>query len=494
MSRLRMNTGTGRAGRPGSKTFKFSAKPRHKRSGGAATKVAGTRGPRSVKRVSDHEVERLTREAPVRKTREELRTARTKEVRGAKRAPTSRAPRFDARRGASFGGRNGENARPGKFKKDFINEQMYINKAIHKEAEKFIPKHAFADFAISDKLKENLAAKGYTSPSAIQDIAIPVGLSGKDIVGIAATGTGKTAAFLIPIIEKLSKDPKQGAVVLAPTRELAMQIENEFKALSKDMKFFSLSIVGGMPMHYQIKGLKMGVHIIVGTPGRVKDLMLQKKLNLANFSTVVLDEADRMMDMGFIDDMKFILGEMPRDRQSMFFSATFNEKMQTLCGKFLSSPKTIQIKSRDTSENIEQNVVRFKDEADKMTQLSMILKEPFATKVIVFRETKMHTDKLEAALKGLGFRVQALHGDMRNRERAAAVAALASGKIQAVIATDVAARGIDIKDVSLVVNFDTPNNYETYIHRIGRTGRAGATGHALTFIGERGAGMRGSRR
>ncbi len=374
--------------------------------------------------------------------------------------------------------------RNARFKKDFIDEQRFINKAVHKEEEAYVATHAFADFAIDNRLAQNLTNMGYEQPSPIQDQAIPVALTGTDIIGIAATGTGKTAAFLVPLIDRIVKDPKQKFLVLSPTRELAQQIEAAFKDFSKNLNLFSVSCVGGAPIFKQIRELRAGVHAVIGTPGRVKDLMLQGKINLKNYSAVVLDEADRMLDMGFIDDMKFILGEMPEEHQSMFFSATFSPEIRQLCSRFLKNPQTIAIKSRDTASAVEQNVVRARDDNAKIIELEKILKGPHAQKVIIFREMKRHVDGLADALNKSGFKTLALHGDMRNRERERAVAALSQGSIQAIIATDVAARGIDIKDVTLVINYDLPNDYDTYIHRIGRTGRANKTGHALTFVPE----------
>ncbi|HXK38274.1 MAG TPA: DEAD/DEAH box helicase [Candidatus Paceibacterota bacterium] len=407
--------------------------------------------------------------------------------RGASAAP-SRAPARSFGR-PSFGSRSGGSRNGGGrgrgFNKNIIDEARFINKATKSEQESYDAKHVFNDFGIHEKLAANLAAKGFVKPSAIQDQAIPVVLTGKDIIGIAATGTGKTAAFLIPLINKLVANPNQKILVLSPTRELATQIEDAFQDFTKGMNLFSVTCVGGAPIYRQIRELRQGVHAVIGTPGRVKDLMLQGKINMKGYTSVVLDEADRMLDMGFIDDMRFILGEMPEDRQSLFFSATFSDEIRALCRKFLKDPTTIAIKSRDTASAVEQNIVRVRDEADKIEKLSDILNGDNANKVLIFREMKRHVDGLAETLNKRGFRVLALHGDMRNRERERAVQALASGTVQAVIATDVAARGIDIADITMVVNYDLPNDYDTYVHRIGRTGRASKSGHALTFVPER---------
>jgi superfamily II DNA/RNA helicase len=369
------------------------------------------------------------------------------------------------------------------FKKDYIDENLFINKAVaQKEVESYTPKHTFRDFGVDALLARNLIEKGFDKPSPIQDQAIPVALTGRDVIGIASTGTGKTAAFLIPIINKLVSDRKHKAMVLAPTRELAQQIEEEFRIFTRGMRLFTVSCVGGAPIFRQISELHRGVHIVIGTPGRVKDLIARGKIKMEEYNTIVLDEADRMLDMGFIGDMREILGAMPKEKQGMFFSATFSVDIKKLCGEFLNDPVHITIKARDTSSSVEQDVVRARGREAKLEALHDILVQPEANKVIIFRETKRSVDELAKELRVRGFTANALHGDMRNRERERAVDALATGKAHVLIATDVAARGIDIPDITHVINFDLPNNYETYIHRIGRTGRGNKTGKALTFV------------
>jgi superfamily II DNA/RNA helicase len=380
------------------------------------------------------------------------------------------------------GGRPAFNAKRG-FKKDFIDEKLFINKQVAvSEAAEYVAKHAFTDFGIAEMLSANLTAKGLARPSAIQDQAIPVALEGKDVIGIASTGTGKTAAFLIPLINKLVADKDHKIMILTPTRELALQVEAEFVAFTRGMKLFSVSCVGGAPIMRQIKELELGVHAVIGTPGRVKDLIERGKIKMEYFDSIVLDEADRMLDMGFIDDMRTILGMMPKTKQGLFFSATFSPEIKRLCTDFLKDPVTISIKSRDTASSVMQDVVRANGDAEKIEALHEILSKPEYSKVLIFREMKRHVDGLADELKARGFQALALHGDMHNRERERAVKALATGKVQVVIATDVAARGLDINDISLVVNYDIPNNYDTYVHRIGRTGRGTKLGHALTFV------------
>lgn len=387
-------------------------------------------------------------------------------------------------RGGDRGGRSFNTKRG--FKKDYIDEKLFINKeAGVTETDHYSPTHKFTDFGIAEMLSLNLTAKGIINPAPIQDQAIGVILEGKDVIGIASTGTGKTAAFLIPLINKLVANKNHKIMVLTPTRELAIQVEQEFMAFTRGMKLFSVSCVGGSPIMRQIKELELGVHAVIGTPGRVKDLIERGKIRMEFFESIVLDEADRMLDMGFIDDMRLILGKMPKVKQGLFFSATFSPDIKKLCSDFLNNPVTISVKTRDTASSVMQDVVRVNGDAEKVEALHEILNKPEYGKVLIFREMKRHVDGLQAELQKRGFKALALHGDMHNRERERAVKSLATGRVQVVIATDVAARGLDINDINLVVNYDIPNNYETYIHRIGRTGRATKLGHALTFVPKR---------
>lgn len=384
----------------------------------------------------------------------------------------------------SMGGRPMQRRTPNRGRKDFIDENMFINKAALIEEEAYVPTHMFADFDVSQILKNNIAEKGYVTPSPIQDQSIPVALTGRDVIGIAGTGTGKTAAFLIPLIDKLSNDRtrREKFMVLAPTRELAEQIELEFRSFARNLRLFSVSCVGGSPIGRQMRELERGVSVVIGTPGRIKDLIARGKIIPSEFRSVVLDEADRMLDMGFIEDMRAVLGAMPADRQTLFFSATFSPDIQRLCHEFLNDPETVSVKTRATSANVDQDVVRVRHASEKVDKLHDILNDPACAKVLVFCEMKRSVDRLHEELRARGLKSMPLHGDMRNRERARAVSALAKGEVQTVIATDVAARGIDISDITHVINFDTPSTYDTYIHRIGRTGRGSKKGNALTFI------------
>jgi superfamily II DNA/RNA helicase len=401
---------------------------------------------------------------------------------GSRGGYSSRGP---SRGGFSRGGSSAPRAFNAKrsFKKDYIDEKLFINKeAGVTETDNYVPKHKFTDFNIAELLSANLTAKGLINPSPIQDQSIPVVLTGKDVIGIASTGTGKTAAFLIPLINKLVADKDHKMMVLCPTRELAQQVEAEFIAFTRGMKLFSVSCVGGSPIMRQIKELELGVNAVIGTPGRVMDLIERGKIKMDYFDSIVLDEADRMLDMGFIDDMRSILGAMPKTKQGLFFSATFSPEIKRLCTDFLKDPITVSVKTRDTASSVMQDVIRVSGDNDKVEALHEILNKPEYSKVLIFREMKRHVDGLAEELTKRGFKALGLHGDMHNRERERAVKALESGKVQVVIATDVAARGLDINDISLVINYDIPNNYETYIHRIGRTGRGTKLGHALTFV------------
>lgn len=390
----------------------------------------------------------------------------------------SRFSRDNNKPRGNFGG----NKRKGRG--EYINESLFINKAKKEVAkEVYVSKHTFADFGLDETLLKNITAKGYVTPSPIQDQTIPLGMQGKDVIGIANTGTGKTAAFLLPLIHKLVLDRKGPAVlVLAPTRELAQQIEEEFKGFTKNMKLYSVTCVGGAPIGKQIRDLSMGVDIIIGTPGRVKDLIKRGKIVLSRYGNIVLDEADRMLDMGFIHDIREILGKMPADKQGLFFSATFSPEIKNLCNDFLKNPVTISVKTRDTASNVDQDIVRTRSREEKLVVLQDILSRPECKKVLIFREMKRSVDELGRQLSDKGFKALALHGDMRNKQREHAVKSLAVGSVQVVIATDVAARGIDIPDITHVINYDIPQTYDTYVHRIGRTGRGDKSGVALTFI------------
>lgn len=369
------------------------------------------------------------------------------------------------------------------FKGGSFDPSRYINKNIVEEkVEQFIPTHTFADFALDERLKANITKKGYTLPTPIQDRAIPEVLTGVDVVGIANTGTGKTATFLIPMINKVLKNRNEKILVMVPTRELATQIGDEFRGFTEGLGMYSTICVGGANIGPQISQLRRKPNFVIGTPGRLKDLLERKALNLSSFNTVVLDEADRMLDMGFINDMRTILSLMPTPRHTLFFSATLSPEIEKLIGAFLHNPVRISVKTRETASSIEQDVVHVPRGAQKLDVLHDLLAKPGFDKVLVFGRTKHGVEKLSKQLNDRGFKAESIHGNKTQNKRQRALDLFKRDHVNVLVATDVAARGLDISGVSHVINYDLPSTHEDYIHRIGRTGRAGKRGKALTFI------------
>ena len=369
----------------------------------------------------------------------------------------------------------------GRGRGDRIDFSRFIQKAVHIEEKPYIAKHTFADFPFEAQLHKNIAKKGYSNPRPIQDQSINAVLEGKDVFGMANTGTGKTAAFLLPLINKVMKNKTQKVLVLAPTRELAIQIEDELRSLATGSGLYGVCVVGGMPINKQIDEIKRGVQFVIGTPGRVTDLIKRKVLDLTPYKYVVLDEADRMLDMGFRDDMVFILDKTSADRQTLFFSATLSPEIKKLTADFLKDPVFISVVSGETAKNIDQDVIRVKNE-QKLDKLCEVLREEGTDKILIFREMKHAVDTLTKDLHKVGFKVGCIHGDKRSRERIRTLELFKKDQINILIATDVAARGLDIPDVTHVINYDVPQTYDTYVHRIGRTGRSGKKGTALTFV------------
>jgi len=380
--------------------------------------------------------------------------------------------------------KRGNFRRAGRPKKSLqIDPAKFINKTvITEEAEVFTPEHKFEDFAITDILKKSIAVKGYELPTPIQDSTIPHVLKGQDVVGIANTGTGKTAAFLIPLIDKVLKNPREKIIITAPTRELALQIDEEFRIFARGMRIFSVCAVGGAHIGPQIRALHRPNNFIIGTPGRLKDLIERKQIKLADFSTLVLDEADRMLDMGFVDDMRFIVRGMPDVHHTLFFSATVSREIEALISEFLKDPARISVKTGDTSKNVEQDIMRIGRGKVKLDVLHDLLNDKDFSKVLVFGRTKHGVETLSCTLAGRGFKAESIHGDKNHMQRQRALKRFKENHAHILVATDVAARGLDIADISHVINYDLPATYEDYVHRIGRTGRGTKRGKALTFI------------
>ena len=390
------------------------------------------------------------------------------------------------RSNSSGGGRRygGGGNRGGRKQGAYIDPAKFVNKvAVIAEADVFVPQHAFSDFNLSPELHRNIEARKYTQPSAIQDGSIEPILEGKDLIGLANTGTGKTAAFVIPIIERLKNiQGRPSVLIMAPTRELANQIDEEFRAFARDMRIYTALCVGGMNMYRQIQNLQRKPQVVIGTPGRLKDLIQQGALKLDRAEVLVLDEADQMLDMGFIVDIRFIVDQMPKQRQSLCFSATITPAIQTLIHDFLVDPITISVRTRDTSDHVEQDVIKANTHDEKYAVLKELLDQPEFEKVLVFGETKWGVQKLADSLSRDGHRSEAIHGNKTQPQRQRALKSFKDNQAKVMVATDVAARGLDIPNVSHVINFDQPNSYQDYVHRIGRTGRAGKKGKALTFV------------
>jgi ATP-dependent RNA helicase RhlE len=387
-------------------------------------------------------------------------------------------------RKSSFGGNRSASRSSGRRgpKKDYIHPSRFIAAAKPLQQIEYVTTNQFDDFAVDEIIKTNLRNKGFVTPSPIQDQTIPLGLEGRDIIGIANTGTGKTAAFAIPVLHKIMTTKATKALIIAPTRELAQQIEDECRSIGKGTGLFSTLLIGGSPMGPQLRDLKEKPEIVIGTPGRIKDHLERGTLKLNQFNIVVLDEVDRMLDMGFIADVTSILSELAEERQSFFFSATMDAKVNNLIDSFANNPVTVSVKTGETSENVEQNVIAYRSHDQKIDKLHDILLQAHVEKVIVFDDTQRSVEKLSQELVTRGFSADAIHGGKSQGQRQRALNRFKKSEVTILVATDVAARGIDVADITHVINYSTPQSYQDYVHRIGRAGRAGRTGHALTFI------------
>ncbi|MDD4163253.1 MAG: DEAD/DEAH box helicase [Methanothrix sp.] len=346
---------------------------------------------------------------------------------------------------------------------------------------------SFGNLNIIDPLCRALAKEGYTEPTPIQTLSIPHLLKGKDLMGIAQTGTGKTAAFVLPILQKISEEHRSAvpgvprALVIAPTRELAAQIDESFAIYGQFLRFRHTVIFGGVRQGPQVKMLSRGVDVLVATPGRLLDLMNQGYIMLKGVDFFVLDEIDRMLDMGFIKDMRRIVSALPQKHQSLFFSATMSRETGEFAEKLLIDPVRIEATPQaSTLESIEQSVF-FVDQNNKYPLLQGIIREEEMERVLIFTRTKHRADKIAETLNKNKINADAIHGNKSQNQRTKAMHDFKSGHLRVLVATDIAARGIDVNDISHVINFDLPNEPESYVHRIGRTGRAGAAGKAYSF-------------
>lgn len=346
-----------------------------------------------------------------------------------------------------------------------------------------MPVHkTMTEFDLNPVLKENIRNKGYVTPTPIQDQAIDAILKGRDIIGTANTGTGKTAAFLIPLLHKLSQDRNQRILVIIPTRELAVQIRDELRELGRGLSVRDALLIGGAGERRQRRDLTANPHVVIATPGRLKDFIRAHHIRLSTFRNVVLDEADRMVDIGFINDIKYFISLLPQERQSLCFSATISDSVREMLIDFVHNPVQISVKKRDITHTIRQEVIRAGDTNSKVELLHDLLNKREFEKVLVFGRTKWGVQRLSDQLNKRGFKTAAIHGNKRQSQRQRVLEEFVHNKIQVLLATDVASRGLDIPDVTHVINYELPGTIEDYIHRIGRTGRADKQGTAITFV------------
>lgn len=367
-------------------------------------------------------------------------------------------------------------------KKAYIHPSKFIQSAKPRTEESaYVPTHTFQEFAVHPVIQHNLQAMNFQNPSPIQDQTIPLGLEGKNIVGIANTGTGKTAAFAIPVLQKLIIEPTAKAIILAPTRELAEQIEKQCRMIGKGSGLSGVLLIGGTPMGPQLKNLQYNPRIIIGTPGRIKDHLQRGSLDISDCNVIVLDEVDRMLDMGFVRDITQILSHASPRRQSFYFSATLDSKVRSIIEKFSHDAVYVSVKSGDTSDNVDQNIVTHTN-SDKLEKLHEILAHESTTKAIIFDDTHRTVERLAKELVARGFLADSIHGGRSQSQRQRALKRFKDSEVTILVATDVAARGLDVSDISHVINYSLPQSYEDYVHRIGRTGRANSTGYALTFV------------
>ena len=341
----------------------------------------------------------------------------------------------------------------------------------------------FKELDLIPELEQALTKQNYSIPTPIQSKSIPALLQGKDLIGIAQTGTGKTAAFVLPILQRMTeKYPREiKTLVLTPTRELAAQIGESFSTYGEFLKFKHTVIFGGVKQGRQVQVLSKGVDILVATPGRLLDLMNQRKLTLKNIDFFVLDEADRMLDMGFIHDIKKIIAKLPHKRQSLFFSATMSPQINTLAKSLLKDPVHVEVTPQATTVELIKQFIFFVDQTSKQELLLNLLNHEHLTSVLVFTRTKHRANKVALFLSKNNISADAIHGNKSQNQRTKAIKDFKTGRTKVLVATDIAARGIDIDNISHVINFELPNESESYVHRIGRTARAGADGTAFSF-------------
>ncbi len=361
----------------------------------------------------------------------------------------------------------------------FIHQPKNEDFSVENQVEEKI---SFTDFSLDSKLVNCILQKKYSFATPIQAQAIPYILEGKDVIGIANTGTGKTAAFLVPLINQTLNNRFQKNLIITPTRELAIQIRDELISFTKGLPIHSVLTIGGTNIFRQKSDLRRNNNFVIGTPGRLKDLVNNRVLDLGNFNAVVLDEVDRMVDIGFIADIKYLISFLPKNRQSLFFSATVDGQVRQILNSFVSNPVTVSVKTGNTAKQISQDVIHISHSSQKIDVLHDLLIQESFERVIIFGRTKRGVEKLSHELNYRGFKAVSIHGNKSQGQRQRALRAFKDAHANILLATDVASRGIDVENVTHVINFDAPETYDDYVHRIGRTGRGNNKGVAITFV------------
>jgi len=381
----------------------------------------------------------------------------------------------------SSNNRGGSNCGRYNQRKSSVRIDQLVSKAVYEELPSIYEEgKTLLEFNLVKSLENNISKKGYTTPTKIQYQAIPKILEGNDILGLASTGSGKTAAFLIPMVNKSLKDATQRFLIVVPTRELAMQIQDEFRQLAVETGLHSVLVIGGNNIGKQISILRRDPEFVIATPGRLKDLTQRKAIRLPRINNIILDEVDRMLDMGFINDIEYITSKISKDRQSIFFSATTNRKAEEIANTLLKDPVKIEIEKQAPGKNVDQDVI--KGGSNKFNTLCEYLEQDTVKKVLIFTRTKRGADRLKKNFVDGGVKAEALHGNKSQNQRTRIINNFKQDYTNILIATDVASRGLDVNNITHVVNYDLPDNYKDYIHRIGRTGRAGKKGYAVTFV------------
>jgi superfamily II DNA/RNA helicase len=401
------------------------------------------------------------------------------------RPSNSGGSRFGGNRNSSFGNKDGGNRRSNPYNTENLKHDMYISKAEPVQTTQddiYDTNVTFFDLGLHPRILRNITSRNYKNPTKIQSQTIPSILEKKDLLGLASTGSGKTGAFLIPVLSLLMSDTTKRCLIIAPTRELVNQIQGEYKIFAEGTSVRDALVIGGASYAPQIRLLSRNPQLVIATPGRLIDHYKSKKINFADFDIIVLDEVDQMLDMGFINDIKLIISNLKDTRQSLFFSATMSSKIRDVASNLLRNPITIEIAKQSAAKNVEQNIVKINNSKGKLETLHELLAGLEFDKVLVFAKTKRGADDLALALQNKGHKVDALHGDKSLGQRMRILSSFKKSEIEILIATDVASRGIDVPNISHVINYDEPATYADYIHRIGRTGRIGKKGVALTFV------------